>query len=95
MKYGERDTSTRQEKVAPFAGARIEILMKDGLDEKVASLPSRERGLKSIQSHLQSTVTVVAPFAGARIEIRNMPKQRYVEQVAPFAGARIEIVLFE
>lgn len=29
LKYGERDTSTRQEKVAPFAGARIEILNLD------------------------------------------------------------------
>ena len=55
--------------VAPLAGARIEISTssKHGLSK--ASLPSRERGLKSMDFDNFSISLEVAPLAGARIEI--------------------------
>ena len=57
--------------VAPYAGAWIEI----GGDENamyraVASLPTRERGLKSVTVCALSSLGQVAPYAGAWIEIR-------------------------
>ena len=56
------------------------------------SLPSRERGLKSLDAQLVGKSLLVAPFAGAWIEIRREQKPRKVKGVAPFAGAWIEIV---
>ena len=56
------------------------------------SLPSRERGLKCIQSNVPIRGGHVAPFAGAWIEIRMWHRARLPASVAPFAGAWIEIV---
>ena len=57
-------------RVAPFAGAWIEILTIQGQTvESIASLPSRERGLKSGTLTFANEDFFVAPFAGAWIEI--------------------------
>ena len=57
-------------KVAPFAGAWIEITMQLHLLRKqLASLPSRERGLKSPADQPTLSAPAVAPFAGAWIEM--------------------------
>ena len=69
--------------VAPFAGAWIEIcrIIKQ-LNPFISSLPSRERGLKSIRCLGHGIRKAVAPFAGAWIEIYgksveyNIPKSR-------------------
>ena len=42
--------------VAPFAGAWIEILYLENEDGKIKSLPSRERGLKSLVDKASPTV---------------------------------------
>ena len=55
--------------VAPFAGAWIEIFEKLEVNELLESLPSRERGLKSMMIMDIQTIKIVAPFAGAWIEI--------------------------
>ncbi len=56
--------------VAPFAGAWIEIFLsaETSIPSSV-SLPSRERGLKSVYNKLYESSLLVAPFAGAWIEI--------------------------
>ena len=56
--------------VAPFTGAWIEILLRSSLPTGVPSLPSRERGLKSLAEIEENENNSVAPFAGAWIEIR-------------------------
>ena len=55
--------------VAPFAGAWIEISVSSGSSVASTSLPSRERGLKSLLTDLYHNLYIVAPFAGAWIEI--------------------------
>ena len=55
------------------------------------SLPSRERGLKSITASNRAQVEAVAPFAGAWIEIKDIDVVLSSVGVAPFAGAWIEI----
>ena len=80
--------------VAPFAGARIEITLSTGFSVTILSLPSRERGLKSVLSPRHITSCTVAPFAGARIEIKTTLFPPLLPLVAPFAGARIEIMFF-
>ena len=55
--------------VAPLAGAWIEILLYSSTSLGVASLPSRERGLKSESLFDKLTPDEVAPLAGAWIEI--------------------------
>ena len=55
------------------------------------SLPSRERGLKSLLINLAEHGRKVAPFAGAWIEIFFPPFLLNKQFVAPFAGAWIEI----
>ena len=90
-KLGEYEDA---ERVAPFAGAWIEINWKTGRSQPKVSLPSRERGLK-----LKSKITLimimnVAPFAGAWIEIWCCPNLWPDNSVAPFAGAWIEIYPF-
>ena len=57
------------------------------------SLPSRERGLKYIQSTSNLQLDRVAPFAGAWIEIYYFSILPVMPLVAPFAGAWIEIAL--
>ena len=55
------------------------------------SLPSRERGLKSIPIIDTTSCKVVAPLAGAWIEIAITSYARNFTIVAPLAGAWIEI----
>ena len=57
----------------------------------LGSLPSRERGLKSLSTACPLIHSKVAPFAGAWIEIVAVAKQNAKPKVAPFAGAWIEI----
>ena len=69
MKYGERDTSTRQEKVAPFVGARIEMdfaLSKKSTETVAPFVGAR---IEIIVEALKAVGEDVAPFVGARIEI--------------------------
>ena len=56
-------------KVAPLAGARIEICKYPNSSSCIGSLPSRERGLKSYLLRHTFGTSFVAPLAGARIEI--------------------------
>ena len=56
--------------VAPLAGARIEMRTFWKKRRRVRSLPSRERGLKSIIVAVIFALFAVAPLAGARIEIQ-------------------------
>ena len=72
--------------VAPLAGAWIEISAFRGSRLSIASLPSRERGLK-----LDKKGSTVAPLAGAWIEIRRKNLKKSEKSVAPLAGAWIEI----
>ena len=79
-------------RVAPFAGAWIEISLHSRRSGPAASLPSRERGLKSVRFRNPWFWVGVAPFAGAWIEIRR-PRSPWRQHscVAPFAGAWIEM----
>ena len=79
------------EVVAPFAGAWIEILQKLIINVSNASLPSRERGLKSNNSRTEALSCIVAPFAGAWIEMMKNNFEFGLFMVAPFVGVRIEI----
>ena len=58
---------------------------------RLASLPSRERGLKFLVGVQVSGEHRVAPFTGAWIEICLESLSRYNPSVAPFTGAWIEI----
>ena len=55
--------------VAPLAGAWIEIAWTYEDFGTLTSLPSRERGLKSLYTAQARTLRAVAPLAGAWIEI--------------------------
>ena len=55
--------------VAPLAGAWIEILNISHVIDHFASLPLRERGLKSNMNGGKHMIDKVAPLAGAWIEI--------------------------
>ena len=55
------------------------------------SLPSRERGLKSVYLAFVYEPKGVAPLAGARIEISVSTQSAKEVIVAPLAGARIEM----
>ena len=80
-----------QDNVAPFAGAWIEIRVYRLPCGEPTSLPSRERGLKSVSRIISHSLFTVAPFAGAWIEIRYSNRMNRTNLVAPFAGAWIEI----
>ena len=60
-------------------------------DIRMRSLPSRERGLKSLSLQKHTEKPGVAPFAGAWIEMNLDLQMKHSLQVAPFAGAWIEI----
>ena len=77
--------------VAPFAGAWIEIHQFRRRRCLCRSLPSRGRGLKSLNRAEQFAKALVAPFAGAWIEILSCRSTSLGSLVAPFAGAWIEI----
>lgn len=55
------------------------------------SLPSRERGLKSVLNQQTFTPATVASFAGAWIEMMKNNFEFGLFMVAPFVGVRIEI----
>ena len=77
--------------VAPLAGAWIEIhVFCATILRYSASLPSRERGLKSYYMP-PAIVNMVAPLAGAWIEIKRPTLLNFSLLVAPLAGAWIEI----
>ena len=80
-----------RKKVAPFAGAWIEMKMKYIYVVVVLSHPSRVRGLKFMDSCITFRKWLVAPFAGAWIEITIKLYHFSAPAVAPFAGAWIEI----
>ena len=61
----------------------------------LASLPSRERGLKSSVAIVDRSDTAVAPLAGAWIEIGHGHDGCHSGLVAPLAGAWIEIYLLD
>ena len=58
-----------QSYVAPLAGAWIEIEKEHTRIDGTQSLPSRERGLKSVGITIMAIMVGVAPLAGAWIEI--------------------------
>ena len=58
------------------------------------SLPSWERGLKSIAICLILLWYIVAPLVGAWIEINAKQIVTAIKSVAPLVGAWIEIVSF-
>ena len=80
-----------QDNVAPFAGAWIEIRVYRLPCGEPTSLPSRERGLKSVSRIISHSLFTVAPFAGAWIEMPASAPREWRAAVAPFAGAWIEI----
>ena len=77
--------------VAPLAGAWIEMLFVLNQLPNCMSLPSRERGLKSICGSGFESHTDVAPLAGAWIEILLLVDYNGWIYVAPLAGAWIEM----
>ena len=60
-------------KVAPYAGAWIEIFGAGQRHRGGKSLPTRERGLKSLGGAGVVHIHPVAPYAGAWIEIPTCP----------------------
>ena len=78
--------------VAPFTGAWIEIHAYHFQIALNLSLPSRERGLKFMQTRKGAGKYVVAPFTGAWIEIIWFVQDAKIRSVAPFTGAWIEIL---
>ena len=56
------------------------------------SLPSWERGLKSVVIAVDFHCVPVAPLVGARIEICPGSIYIFFQSVAPLVGARIEII---
>ena len=78
-------------RVAPHAGAWIEISMFFWSKTATASRPTRARGLKLHGAQARRRRGGVAPHAGAWIEIRKKRRLRFRRQVAPHAGAWIEI----
>ena len=81
-------------RVAPYAGAWIEIADKAfKTASSGASLPTRERGLKSFGGLSGASWVLVAPYAGAWIEITSLSSSDSDSTVAPYAGAWIEIIL--
>ena len=59
--------------------------------ERIRSLPTRERGLKSVLLFNTNVYVCVAPYAGAWIEMMNQRRLKRIHMVAPYAGAWIEI----
>ena len=78
-------------KVTPFAGVWIEMSMWERIIGIIASLPSRECGLKCCVICAECNICVVTPFAGVWIEIRETCLCFYSGVVTPFAGVWIEI----
>ena len=78
--------------VAPYAGAWIEIFSRRSqMASRSSSLPTRERGLKSLKEILIKPRRMVAPYAGAWIEMMMLGSVKFCINVAPYAGAWIEM----
>ena len=80
---------SRNSRVAPFAGARIETPRARSNTPKRPSLPSRERGSKRCVSRNSHACDGSLPSRERGSKPRRDP-DRSVSGVAPFAGARIE-----
>ena len=79
--------------VAPLVGAWIEILLIRAVwPGHLLSLPSWERGLKSLATLPSVVVLAVAPLVGAWIEIGERLHGEALRRVAPLVGAWIEII---
>ena len=74
MKFDELCMQYDCDDVAPLAGAWIEITYCDTSNYNYSSLPSLERGLKSLQTSNCMTSRPVAPLAGAWIEMSVLPR---------------------
>ena len=80
--------------VAPLVGAWVEITYHlISLSPLFWSLPSWERGLKSVRCQGKVWLLPVAPLVGAWVEIANYRKCCRWGKVAPLAGAWVEIIL--
>ena len=69
LKFVCKFNAAIQPRVAPHAGAWIEILSGGLLHHHLSSLPMRERGLKYVYEGVSEKWCNVAPHAGAWIEI--------------------------
>ena len=92
LKYNSTGNPLHDLKVAPLAGAWIEIKAAPAYGQARESLPLRERGLKSHPLLFDFVPLYVAPLAGAWIEIVMYHALRGFHRVAPLAGAWIEIL---
>ena len=77
--------------VAPLVGAWIEISRTASTSFLIASLPSWERGLKSLDQNYTVFLLNVAPLVGAWIDISKILYLFLSKCVAPLVGAWIEI----
>ena len=78
--------------VAPLVGAWIEIFRASTVAAVTLSLPSWERGLKSVSGNQHCARSYVAPLVGAWIEIIRCPMEQVGSlPVAPLVGAWIEM----
>ena len=81
----------REHRVAPFAGAWIEICYTLKLDHSLLSLPSRERGLKSYGRSADYGQNQSLPSRERGLKLYQVGLENSQKFVAPFAGAWIEI----
>ena len=79
-------------KVAPFAGAWIEIVRHANCYHIFIVAPFAGAWIEIFAVFVQALHTLVAPFAGAWIEMPFLTIYLRSDLVAPFAGAWIEIV---
>ena len=85
-----RRISSTQE-VAPFTGAWIEIDDRDRMISTHGSLPSRERGLKSVPMQDQGPEDESLPSWERGLKFPADAYSLSTQRVAPFTGAWIEI----
>ena len=78
-------------KVAPLAGAWIEIIASESCKEILQSLPSRERGLKYTLSRVTSRDLSSLPSRERGLKLSHLRRYEDLDTVAPLAGAGIEI----
>ena len=77
--------------VAPLAGARIEIVDVLSSGNQNQSLPSRERGLKSVYLAFVYEPKGSLPSRERGLKLYYLIEDDLKKIVAPLAGARIEI----
>ena len=78
-------------KVAPLAGAWIEIYLPIESSNGIRSLPSRERGLKLDVRLYERGATESLPSRERGLKFQEQVASLQDENVAPLAGAWIEI----